>query len=268
MNNPIRLIGWLGLYVAGLCGQRWLTQGLLARFQGWAAGHAWMPFCPDDLLTLPVFVLAGSLIPLEPAGSWYLWEQAGLTWLWVLVLQWGGQLWMSLWRPRASKTTAGWVVMQSLPMLLIAGSLALTVHTLDGTNSLSLLDCLAAQRHWAGLRWLVWRQPLGFVLWLIVARPFGGTDSWADEVLTWNGALLTCTLFLGGWQGPGVEQLPVLGLLYLASKAAAVTLLWTWMRAAWPRPVLSRQADLTWRIWAPLTALNLVITAVWAMVGV
>ena len=53
-----------------------------------------------------------------------------------------------------------------------------------------------------------------------------------------NSLLLACifvTVFLGGWQGPFVDQYPLLGIVYFTVKSFIVLFLFMWVRATYPR---------------------------------
>jgi len=75
-------------------------------------------------------------------------------------------------------------------------------------------------------------------------------------------SVIGSTLFLGGFDGPFVDQVPLLGPLYLFAK----TFIWLgvliWVRATWPRLRYDRLMTLGWKILFPLALLNVVVTAV------
>jgi len=73
---------------------------------------------------------------------------------------------------------------------------------------------------------------------------------------------LTATLFLGGWQGPGVEQFPLLGLPYFLLKTLAVYFLLIWARATFPRVRIDQLNALNWKFLTPLALAVLVVSAV------
>lgn len=47
-------------------------------------------------------------------------------------------------------------------------------------------------------------------------------------------AAMATTLFLGGWQGPGVAQMPWLGPVYFVLKVALFLFLYVWLQAHRP----------------------------------
>lgn len=75
-------------------------------------------------------------------------------------------------------------------------------------------------------------------------------------------SMIGATLFLGGFAGPFVDQVPLLGPVYLFLK----TLIWLfviiWIRATLPRIRYDRLMALGWKIAFPVALLNVMITAV------
>jgi NADH-quinone oxidoreductase subunit H len=69
-------------------------------------------------------------------------------------------------------------------------------------------------------------------------------------------------LFLGGYQGPFVDDLPVLGFVYTLLKIIAVLFLMIWIRATLPRLRYDKLMHFGWKSMLPLSLANVVITAV------
>jgi len=69
------------------------------------------------------------------------------------------------------------------------------------------------------------------------------------------------TLFLGGWQGPFVEQVPVLGLVYFWAKVIASVIFMIWLRSTHPRLRYDRLMAFGWKVLLPLSLLNVMVTA-------
>jgi NADH:ubiquinone oxidoreductase subunit H len=161
---------------------------------------------------------------------------------------------------------AGRLLLAFVPITAIALSLVMTAGLLDAQRegSLSLTTLIEVQGGWRGLRWLGIFQPLALLLWLICAAPVrpaaqaGATLAHQAESL--NRTLLTGVLFLGGWQGPFAEQFVWLGLVYTAIKASIVTVLWVWVRSSMPMAHLTAHARAVWKVYAPLAAINLLLT--------
>jgi NADH-quinone oxidoreductase subunit H len=150
----------------------------------------------------------------------------------------------------------------------------------------------------AGGAWMVFQQPLAFVIFLVAAlaetnrMPFdfpeaeqelaGGYNveyssmkfgmffmgEYANMVMS---SALVATLFLGGWTLPffGLDQPAttlVGGLLHIAiflGKLGLILLFMIWVRWMLPRFRYDQLMDLGWRRFIPLALLNIVATAAW-----
>jgi NADH-quinone oxidoreductase subunit H len=75
------------------------------------------------------------------------------------------------------------------------------------------------------------------------------------------GALFS-TLFLGGWRGPFVDQIPILGIFYLFIKSFFVYFLIMWIRYTLPRIRIDHMLDFNWKFLTPLALGVLMITAI------
>jgi NADH-quinone oxidoreductase subunit H len=75
-------------------------------------------------------------------------------------------------------------------------------------------------------------------------------------------AALTAVFFLGGWQGPFVEEVPLLGLLYLMIKTAFVYFVVIWVRGTFPRIRIDQINSFNWKFITPLALAVLSVTAV------
>jgi len=74
--------------------------------------------------------------------------------------------------------------------------------------------------------------------------------------------VLFSTLFLGGWRGPFVEQIPILGVVYLFFKAFLVYFVIMWIRYSLPRIRIDHMLNLNWKFLTPLALVALIATAV------
>jgi NADH-quinone oxidoreductase subunit H len=72
---------------------------------------------------------------------------------------------------------------------------------------------------------------------------------------------ITTTLFLGGWRGPFVAQVPVLGPLYFIIKTVAVIFILMWIRGTWPRFRIDQMLGLAWKALVPASLANLLWVA-------
>lgn len=70
------------------------------------------------------------------------------------------------------------------------------------------------------------------------------------------------SLFFGGWHGPFVDQVPILGPLYFVGKILALVFLFVWVSASVPRPRYDQLLKFCWTFLFPLSLVYLAITAV------
>ncbi len=73
---------------------------------------------------------------------------------------------------------------------------------------------------------------------------------------------LVSTIFLGGWRGPFVQQVPILGVVYLFVKAFLVYFLIMWVRYSFPRLRIDQMLDFCWKFLTPLSLAVLILTAI------
>ena len=73
---------------------------------------------------------------------------------------------------------------------------------------------------------------------------------------------LISTLFLGGWRGPFVDQIPILGPIYLFIKAFLVYYLIMWVRYSFPRIRIDQMLGFNWKFLTPLALVLLVVVAI------
>lgn len=74
-------------------------------------------------------------------------------------------------------------------------------------------------------------------------------------------AVLFAVIFLGGWIGPGVEQVPVLGFVYLGAKTAVVYIFSLVIRSTVPRVRIDQLMAFNWKFLVPLAIINILVTA-------
>jgi NADH-quinone oxidoreductase subunit H len=155
--------------------------------------------------------------------------------------------------------------------ILLAGSMSLQA-IVDGQASV----------------WYIVYQPIGFIVFVLASiaevnrAPFDMPE--AEQELTagyhseYSGikfallfmaeydkmiavSAIAATLFLGGYQGPFLDQAPLLGPVYLAIKVVAILLLMIWLRATLPRFRYDRLMAFGWKILLPLALANVALTA-------
>jgi NADH-quinone oxidoreductase subunit H len=160
------------------------------------------------------------------------------------------------------------------------------VVLLSGT--LDLFDIVDQQKGWFGLQWNIIYQPLGFIVYLISAIaetnrvPFDLPEAetelvagfhteysalkfalffMAEYVNMFTVSVLATTLFLGGYNGPGVEQLPFLGVVYFLLKVVFFLFLYIWLRGTLPRFRFDQLMNFGWKFLLPVAILNVILTA-------
>jgi NADH-quinone oxidoreductase subunit H len=72
---------------------------------------------------------------------------------------------------------------------------------------------------------------------------------------------LTGVLFLGGWQGPFAQQVPLLGVVYFMLKAFLGYFIVILMRTTLPRIRIDHMLDLNWKFLVP-TALSVIVVTI------
>ena len=162
------------------------------------------------------------------------------------------------------------------------------------SGSLDLHRIVQLQSGWAGLHWNIIYQPIGFIIYLISAIaetnrvPFDLPEAETELVagfhteyssikflLFFNAeyinmitvSMLATTLFLGGWNGPGVAQVPLLGVFYFFAKILFFLFLYIWLRGTLPRFRFDQLMNFGWKFLLPLAIFNIVLTATLAMFG-
>lgn len=149
-------------------------------------------------------------------------------------------------------------------------------------GSFSLVDIVNAQDKF--FNWFIFRQPLGFILYLICAiaeinrTPFDLPEAENELVAGYmteyssmkfamfflgeygnmiNVSALATTLFLGGWHGPFLP--PVVWFLI---KMVVFLFFFIWIRATLPRFRYDQLMNFGWKVLLPLALLNIFVTAV------
>jgi NADH-quinone oxidoreductase subunit H len=83
----------------------------------------------------------------------------------------------------------------------------------------------------------------------------------AEYVNMFTVSMLATTLFLGGWNGPFVTQLPWLGVFYFLGKVILFLFLYIWLRGTLPRFRFDQLMTFGWKYLVPAAIINIVITA-------
>jgi NADH-quinone oxidoreductase subunit H len=175
---------------------------------------------------------------------------------------------------------------QMISYELALGLSLIGVILISGT--LDIYGIVEQQSGWYGLQWNILYQPLGFILYLIAAIaetnrvPFDLPEAETELVagfhteyssikflLFFNAeyinmitvSMLATTLFLGGWNGPGVAQFPLLGVFYFFGKILFFLFLYIWLRGTLPRFRFDQLMNFGWKFLLPAAILNIVLTA-------
>jgi NADH-quinone oxidoreductase subunit H len=83
----------------------------------------------------------------------------------------------------------------------------------------------------------------------------------AEYIKMWAVSAILASLFLGGFHGPFVSELPWLGPLYLFAKVIFLFFVMIWVRATLPRIRYDRLMAFGWKVLLPLALANVFITA-------
>ena len=150
------------------------------------------------------------------------------------------------------------------------------------SESLSLIDIVQQQDK--VFNWFIFRQPLGFVIFVICAiaetnrLPFDLPEADNELVAGFyteyssmkfamfflgeygsmiNASAMIATLFLGGWQGPWLP-----GIVWFLIKIGVLLFIYIWFRASLPRFRYDQLMRFGWGILLPLALLNIFITGI------
>jgi NADH-quinone oxidoreductase subunit H len=156
------------------------------------------------------------------------------------------------------------------------------------SGTLDLYSIVEQQSGWYGLRWNIVPQFIGFIVYLISAIaetnrvPFDLPEAetelvagfhteysalkfalffMAEYVNMFTVSMLATTLFLGGWNGPGVQTFPALGVVYFLIKVIFFLFLYIWLRGTLPRFRFDQLMNFGWKFLLPVAILNIILTA-------
>jgi NADH-quinone oxidoreductase subunit H len=150
-------------------------------------------------------------------------------------------------------------------------------------NTLSMRELVDQQD--TILHWFIWKQPLGFLLYLTCAiaetnrLPFDLAEAESELVGGYhteyssfrfgmffigeyaNMIAVSCvgtTLFFGGWNGP---FLPAgLSVIWFLAKVFLFMFFYIWLRATFPRFRYDQLMNFGWKVLFPLSVVNLLVT--------
>lgn len=237
-----------------------------------------VPFGPD--ITIGGYVIPQQITDLN-VGMLYVLAMAGLGVYGIVLAGWSSNSKYSLLGGIRSSA-------QMVSYELAAGLTIVSVFMLSET--LSLRGIVEAQQaplwgittlpHWVH-NWYIFSQPLAFGLFVVCSlaeinrTPFDLPEAetelvsgFCTEYSSMKYALffmaeyanmivisaLAATLFLGGWDGP----FP--GVINLLLKVFGFMFFFIWLRATWPRVRYDQLMFLGWKVFLPLSLLNIVVT--------
>jgi len=154
-------------------------------------------------------------------------------------------------------------------------------------RSMGIQDIAMAQKpFW---NWYIFLAPLAAVIFLITSiaeigrAPFDLTEAESEIVAGFHieysgmkfgmfyagellhaltiGALFS-TLFLGGWRGPFVDQVPFLGIIYLFIKSFLIYYVIMWIKYSVPRIRIDHMLSFNWKFLTPISIALLIVTAI------
>jgi NADH-quinone oxidoreductase subunit H len=151
-------------------------------------------------------------------------------------------------------------------------------------GSMGMQDIVEAQR---GM-WFVVLSPIAAIIFFLSAQaetgraPFDLIEAESELVAGYNieysgmkfglffagefvhvltNALLLVALFFGGWVGPFVDQLPILGFVYMFGKATLFYLFSLLLRNTLPRVRIDQMMNFNWKFLVPLSVINVAVVA-------
>jgi NADH-quinone oxidoreductase subunit H len=178
--------------------------------------------------------------------------------------------------------TSAQMLSYELPM----GVAVLSIILMAG--SLQLNEIVKLQSGFWGLGWFVFVQPIAFLIFFIsglaeagrspfdlpeteneliggFATEYGGMKFGlffgAEYIHTIVLSCVVATLFLGGWNGPFVQQVPLLGMGYFIAKVTTLLFVIIWIRASVPRVRFDKMMKFCWKFLLPVGVINLAVTA-------
>jgi NADH-quinone oxidoreductase subunit H len=174
------------------------------------------------------------------------------------------------------------LVLAMLMPVMLAGSMSM--QTISAEQSLRLFGFNI------GLGWYIFLLPAAFLIFFIASLaeaeqpPFDLLEAESEIIagfhIEYSGmrfamfflaqflntfflGVVAAVLFLGGWQGPFVDQLPILGFFYLMGKAMLIYAVVMWLKGTFPRVRIDQMMHLAWKVLVPLV----LALIVWQMIA-
>ena len=235
-------------------------------------------FCPM-LASWVVLPFAGDIVGANLSiGLLYLTTLGSMTVLGIVIAGWASNNKYAL---VGGLRSAGQLISYEIPQILALVSVVLVV------GSLSMLDITRSQ---PGPLVNLLVLPFSFVIYFIAAlaetnrTPFDLPEAESELVAGWlteysgmrwgtmlalseyGNVTVVCgiltTLWLGGWQGPGVDAIPLLGVVWFTLKVYGLILVFMWIRATLPRLRIDQLMGFCWKGLIPAALVNILVVAV------
>ena len=238
-------------------------------------------FCPM-LASWAVLPFARDIVGTDlDIGLLYLTTLGSMTVLGIVIAGWASNNKYAL---VGGLRSAGQLISYEIPQILALVSVALVV------GSLSMIDITKGQ---TGPLVNVLILPFSFLIYFIAAlaetnrTPFDLPEAESELVAGWlteysgmrwgtmlalseyGNVTVVCgiitTLWFGGWQGPGVDAIPLLGVLWFTLKVYAFIVVMMWIRATLPRMRIDQLMSFCWKGLIPMALVNIVAVAALAL---
>jgi NADH-quinone oxidoreductase subunit H len=234
------------------------------------------------MLFLAVAVLAWAVIPLGKGiigsdlsiGIFYILSIGSGSMVAILMAGWGSNnKYALLGALRGIATLIGYEIPQVLSVVAVVLA----------AGSFSLVDIVGAQESYA---WYLFAMPWTALLFLasvlseLGRRPFDLVEADSEIVagyfIEYSGmkfgmfylaefmnqlmfSVLFSVLFLGGWRGPFVDTVPVLGTVWLVVKVFVVMLVIQFLQYSIPRLRIDQIMNVNWKFLTPLALVNICV---------
>ncbi len=238
-------------------------------------------FCPM-LASWVVLPFASDIVGADlNIGLLYLTTLGSMTVLGIVIAGWASNNKYSL---MGGLRSAGQLISYEVPQILALVSVVLVV------GSLSMVDITRSQ---SGPLVNVLVLPFSFLVYFIAAlaetnrTPFDLPEAESELVagylteysgMRWGTLLalseygnvtvvcsIMATLWFGGWQGPGVDAFPLIGVVWFTLKVYGFIVIMMWIRATLPRLRIDQLMSFCWKGLIPAALVNILVVAVLAL---
>jgi NADH-quinone oxidoreductase subunit H len=249
-----------------------------------------VPFLLAPILMVASIVLIVAVIPLAPTiigtdlsiGALYFVSVSSLATIGIVMAGWGSNNKYAL---LGAFRTVAQLISYEIPLVF---TLLIPVLLVGSMSMQSIVE-------FQGTYWIMLYAPVAGIIFLVsniaeIGRsPFDLVEAESELVagymIEYSGmafamfylaeflhaflvAMIFAVLFLGGWQGPFAEELPVLGIGYLLAKTFLVYFIMLWTRMTLPRFRIDHMMSFNWKFLVPVSIVHLLVTAgIWSAMG-